>query len=338
MQIIMKITQLYVYPIKSLRGISLQQAKLDRQGVQYDRRFMLMRVFDDGHHESIEIVKYPACALFVPEIMNGDIVMRYEIPEEPLFPPTPEQKTVLKIPLAPDISELDTVQVNLYESKCVGYRMPDESSAWFSSCFGFETMLVYVGDAKRPVLGTMSPHAKEQQQQQQNSGWLSYLSSYVSRPEDPHWLTFTCVAAYLITTEASVNDVSRRLPAGEEMDMRKFRPNIVVDGDGPFDEDFWGEIAVVNAGGPRFVLTGNCGRCSSINVDYKTGRPGTGASGSVLKKLMRDRRVDRGNKWSPVYGRYGFLEQEEGVIRLGDEVAVTKRLEERCVWDWPPYK
>lgn len=273
------------------------------------------------------MVRYPACALFIPEIVDGDIVVRYQIPEDSVSTPTPAQKTTLEIPLEPDTSGLKRVEVDLYKSTTMGYRMPEAHNSWFSSCLGFETILVYVGDGKRQVLGTMSPHV----QNKQNQGWLSSMKSYMgSNDEDPHWLTFTCVASYLIATEASVNDVSSRLPPGEEMDIRKFRPNIVVEGEGPFDEDFWGEIEVDS--GVRFSLTGNCGRCVSINVDYATGRPGTGESGNVLKKLMKDRRVDKGNKYSPIFGRYGFLQADQAEIQVGQDVAVTKRMEERCVW------
>lgn len=309
----------------------LQQAKLDRQGVQHDRRFMLLKIHDDGHLEAIEIVRFPACGLFLTEIVGDKIVVRYKIPEEPLFPPTPEQKTALEIPLDPDTSNLEQVEVDLYKSKGMGYRMPDHYNSWFSSCFGFKTILVYVGDGRRPVLGTLSPYTQEQQKK----GWVSSLANYItgSNGGDPHWLTFTCIAAYLITTEASVKDVSSRLPPGEEMEMRKFRPNLVIDGEGPYDEDFWGEIEFGH--GPRFALTANCGRCLSITVDYETGRRGTGESGAILKKLMKDRRVDTGYKWSPVVGRYGFLMDEKADVHVGDEVTVTKRLEERRVWDWP---
>lgn len=288
---------------------------------------MLLRVHNDGHHEPVEVVRYPACALFIPVIVDGDVVVRYQVPEDSVSTATPAQKTTLEIPLEPDTSGLKRVEVDLYKSTTMGYRMPEAHNSWFSSCFGFETILVYVGDGKRQVLGTMSPHV----QNKQNQGWLSSMKSYMgSNDEDPHWLTFTCVASYLIATEASVNDVSSRLPPGEEMDIRKFRPNIVVEGEGPFDEDFWGEIEVDT--GVRFSLTGNCGRCVSINVDYATGRPGSGESGNVLKKLMKDRRVDKGNKYSPIFGRYGFLQAEQAEIQVGQDVAVTKRIQERCVW------
>jgi hypothetical protein len=80
-----------------------------------------------------------------------------------------------------------------------------------------------------------------------------------------------------------------------------------------------------------------CGRCTSLNVDYSTGRTAKGERGTVLKKLMSDRRVDTGSKYSPVFGRYGFLTNNPGgdtIISIGDSVEVTKRSAERTVWDW----
>lgn len=42
----MQVSNLYIYPIKSLGAISLQQSKIDRFGLQHDRRWML--VDEDG--------------------------------------------------------------------------------------------------------------------------------------------------------------------------------------------------------------------------------------------------------------------------------------------------
>lgn len=118
----------------------------------------------------------------------------------------------------------------------------------------------------------------------------------------------------------------------------------------------------------RLELTANCGRCISINVDYATGRAAAGDQGAALKKLTRDRRVDAGAKYTPIFGRYAFLVGREadgddddgdtpesnksgpsgssssssgggaGVeICVGDRVAVTRRKGERDVWSWPKY-
>lgn len=156
-------------------------------------------------------------------------------------------------------------------------------------------------------------------------------------------ITFADCAPFLVISETSVNNVSGRLPAGEEMDRTKFRPNIVVSGaEAAFEEDFWTEL-VIGSKRVRFLLTGNCVRCQSLNVDYRTGQMGDGESGTVLKKLMKDRRVDRGARFSPVFGRYSFLDRGfDGVeVRVGDIVEVVARGAERSVlgelcfsWGW----
>lgn len=54
----------------------------------------------------------------------------------------------------------------------------------------------------------------------------------------------------------------------------------------------------------------------------------------MLKMLQKDRRIDPGAKYSPVFGRYSFLDKEsEGaLVAVGDEVQVTKRNTERTVF------
>ncbi len=170
-----------------------------------------------------------------------------------------------------------------------------------------------------------------------------------SKSERPPGITFADVAPYLIVTEESLNDVSSRLEDRMNMDITKFRPNIVLSGsEKPYDEDFWAALKIYptdkkNDNNDNFkddsndneiidlVLTQNCGRCQSINIDYNTGK----ATGTVLKKLMRDRRVDRGNKYSPIFGRYGFLQSsrtKKMMISVGDEVIVSKRNQERTAF------
>jgi uncharacterized protein YcbX len=120
------------------------------------------------------------------------------------------------------------------------------------------------------------------------------------------------------------------------MDVEKFRPNVVVSGAyDAYQEDYWGKL-VVN-GSTEIVLPHNCVRCKSINIDYATGKPGEGPSGEVLKRLQKDRRVDVGAKWSPVFGRYGFWGRNNGgkgeeVWRVGDRVNVAKVNEGLTVW------
>ncbi|KAH9826731.1 MOSC domain protein [Teratosphaeria destructans] len=120
--------------------------------------------------------------------------------------------------------------------------------------------------------------------------------------------------------------------------MAKFRPNIVVSGAAEaWEEDFWAELTIGGDGGVVVYCEQNCGRCKSINIDYETGAAvAPGEAGRVLRVLSRDRRVDPGTKWSPVFGRYAFLDaaSEGARIAVGDEVVVRRRNEERSVFDW----
>jgi glycine hydroxymethyltransferase len=165
-------------------------------------------------------------------------------------------------------------------------------------------------------------------------GFVIYMGGkglFVAGYEDR--ITFADCAPFLVISETSVDNVSGRLPVGEEMDRTKFRPNIVISGaEAAFEEDFWTEL-VVGSKRARLLLTGNCVRCQSLNVDYRTGRMGAGESGTVLKKLMKDRRVDRGARFSPVFGRYSFLDRgfDGEEVRVGDVVEVVARGAERSV-------
>ncbi|KAL7922261.1 MOSC domain-containing protein [Trichoderma austrokoningii] len=333
----MKITGIWVYPIKGLRGIPLHSARLGPQGVQHDRRFMLFKVKENGDLQKIQLDRFPACSRFVPEIVGDEIHVRYLPPEVPLVPSCPEQHVVLHVPLDPDLLGLDKQVINLHQSLVNAYRMGSHFDKWFTACFGFETIFFYIGDECRPVLGTNSPRSQPAVPPPPQ-GWLPYLYSYIWSKGDQHQpepdsLAFADMAAYLVVTETSLRNVNARF-SSTTINIVQFRPNIVVDGEIDFDEDFWAELAINHR--PVLALTKLCDRCTSLNVDYDTGRFGEGEKGSLLKKLMADRRVDKGAKWEPVFGKYAFLVDglDGADVAVGDDVAVTRRTAERPAADW----
>ncbi|KAK3301671.1 uncharacterized protein B0T15DRAFT_423432 [Chaetomium strumarium] len=365
----MKVSALYVYPIKGLRGIELKKAQIGPQGISHDRRFMLWEVHSStGELKKVQVDSHPRGALFEQRIVSGPqqgeaaVVVQYhgELPSEPEASGELEDE-ILRVPLEPDISSLQKKEVVLHGSPASAYRMGDSYDSWFSRRFGVSVILVYLGDGRRAVLGkTLPPKPAAEQQQKQQRGWMASLASYIAG-SDPQsgqntapWITFADVAPLLVTSESSLGDVRDRLLNGRPVEMHRFRPNVVVDGDGEeaWAEDFWAELAIVPGQsvvgedgdgdglqrGGTLLLTGNCVRCTSLNVDYETGKPAEGELGQVLKRLMKDRRVDLGSKWSPVFGRYAFLgsgHAEGFTVSVGDEVQVTRRNTERTVWDWP---
>ena len=290
--------------------------------------------------ENMTITYYPELALFLQSINYSSETFTVEH-----CPPNGSRKRI-DIPLEPNVERLNIVDISLHTSPTQAYDMGKVINSWFSQILDFEVVLVYLGSNRRPALGNLAPYSPSRKPQ----AWLSSVKSYMpSLPapdqDDKPQLSFADCAAYLIVTEESLRNVSSRLPDGLEMDVTKFRPNIVVSGASEaWDEDYWGGISIKNSeqnlnSEPQeteIVLTQNCARCMSLNVDYKTGKFSTGEEGTVLKRLMKDRRVDQGKKYSPIFGRYGFLDpgssQESKNIAVGDEVVVSKRNAERTIF------
>ena len=113
---------------------------------------------------------------------------------------------------------------------------------------------------------------------------------------------------HLLTT-ASLEAMAGLRP-GAQWDVRRFRPNIVVETDElGFVEDAW-LGAVVRAGGAELEVVGPTSRCVVVT---RAQPGGLDQQPEVLKALARDRGADLG-----VYARV----RSPGVVRRGDEVTV----------------
>ena len=292
----------------------------------------------NGNLENMTITYWPELALFLQSIdlSSSTLTVSYN-------PPDARSKS-LEIQLEPEVAHLELLDVRLHQSPAKAYRMPEKINAWFSECIGCDVMLAYIGSNRRPVLGNLSPNVTQPEGAESKS-WLSTITASVtslsaSKVGGKGGLTFADVAPYLVITEESLREVDSRLPDGTQMNVTKFRPNIVLSGARvAYEEDYWGSIRISTLKPSdkstvvELALTQNCGRCVSINVDYSTGKSGTGEA-NVLKKLMKDRRVDKGNKYSPIFGRYGFLLGAAAgqVIAVGDEVTVSKTNKEQTTF------
>jgi uncharacterized protein YcbX len=241
----------------------------------------------------LQIAHVPGLALFVQLFDGRDLLVRHANTAEEL-----------RVPLEPGVHARPE-EVIMYGSGCLGYDMGDGAAKFFSIALGFPVRMLYIGDSRRSVLGSVAPRETELQ------------------------ITFADCAPIMLTNAMSLAD---------GMDMSKFRPNVVVARDdgtedvSAFEEDFWAEVLV--AGRHSVALTANCARCTSLNVDYETGG-WVPADQQPLKRLMRNRRVDPGMRYSPIFGRYGYLPEVPGggvEFAVGDRVTVVKRNAERTVF------
>ncbi|KAE8441966.1 hypothetical protein EG329_004133 [Mollisiaceae sp. DMI_Dod_QoI] len=328
----MKITQLNIYPIKSLRPISLTTATLCPQGLTRDRRYILLKSSPNGTYKNMFVGHQPEMALFHCSLCTSTTFrVSYHTPTPPITPPSPIQNTTIEIPYEPDVTPLKKLTISLHTHPSYpAYHMPDEYNSWFSHCFGYEVKLAYIGSS----LGIPKDDNTAQ-------SWKTTISPSLPSPRLAENITFSDAAALLIVSEASL-EALHPLLGDEKVILEKFRPNIVVSSPSllAWDEDYWSFLLLPQSQSQsqsqrkeiKIILTSNCSRCTSINVSLADGRMGTGPSGSLLKKMMKDRRVDKGSKWEPIFGRYGFP-VTGGEVRVGDEILVGERSEGRAVWN-----
>lgn len=327
--------QIYVYPVKSLRPIEPQSAVATKLGFEYDRRFMLLKELENGSLENMHVAFYPELVRFFPVINIEDDHQPERASISISHKPVHGDASAITIPLLPDTDCLQMMDIEMHSSPTSAYDMGRDYNDWFSKCLGYRVVFAYLGRNTRPVLMSAD------QGEAAKGSWISPISSFLPtaigsliQPQ-AKTIGFADCAPYLVVSNTSLQDVSRRLPDGETVDIEKFRPNLIIDGaDEAWEEDFWAEL---DFGGTKLDLVHNCVRCQSINIDYETGKPGKGESGKVFRKLQSDRRVDSGAKYSPVFGRYSFLHgnNEGQSIGVGDEVVVTRRNAKRTVFDWP---
>lgn len=145
---------------------------------------------------------------------------------------------------------------------------------------------------------------------------LVVLADPTARPADPAYaregdaVSFADGFPYLLTTTASLDELTRR--AGTALTMARFRPNLVVAGATPFEEDRWRRIRV---GEVVFRVVKPCARCVVTTLDPDTLEAGP----EPLRTLARFRAVD-----GKVHFGQNLLLDGGGTLRVGDPVEVVE--------------
>ena len=134
----MILTGLNIYPIKSLKGISLDEAKVERRGLQYDRRWMLV----DMNNKFFTQREFPKMATLSVDVEPTGLRV------------TSDGKDLL-VPFAATPSA--TAEVEVWGDRCPGDFVSAEADRWFSEILDTECRLVYMSDESlRPVNATFA--------------------------------------------------------------------------------------------------------------------------------------------------------------------------------------
>ncbi|WP_278350003.1 MOSC domain-containing protein [Marinobacter nauticus] len=117
----------------------------------------------------------------------------------------------------------------------------------------------------------------------------------------------------LVVNQSSLDELNSRLES--PVDMRRFRPNIVVEGGAAWAEDLWREISV---GDSQLDIVKPCSRCVMTTVNPDTGEKDSATQ--PLKTLASYRKTRDG----VIFGQ-NAVHQKPGEISVGDEVTVLNQ-------------
>lgn len=117
----------------------------------------------------------------------------------------------------------------------------------------------------------------------------------------------------LIANSASLADLQARV--GHPLDMRRFRPNIVIDTETPWEEDGW---QIVQVGELRLRIVKPCGRCIMTTLDPDSGT--TDDDGGLLQVLKGFHRAADGEV---IFGQ-NAIPMDTGPLAVGAPVSVLQ--------------
>lgn len=237
------LSALYIYPVKSLRGIASEAADVEPWGLAGDRRWMLV----DADGRVITQRQYAGVALVTAQPSGGGS-LRFTAPgQEALRVARPEAG-----PAEP---------VLIFSDKVEAVAAGDAADAWFSGYLGAPARLMYMADPAvcRPV----------DPQYSRPGDTVSFADGY------PLLLTTTA------SLDALNSHIARGSSASEgPLPMNRFRPNAVVDGTEAWAEDGWRRIRI---GEVTFRAAKRCARCVVPTTDQETAQRGKEPMRSLAK-------------------------------------------------------
>ncbi|MBX7138169.1 MAG: MOSC N-terminal beta barrel domain-containing protein [Oligoflexia bacterium] len=276
------IAALNVYPLKAAGGIDLAQAELLPTGIRFDRMFMV--VTEAGAFVTQR--ELPALAVVRTKILPDGLCLEHD-------------GSQLKLPL--DARAGKIVETAVHGASCQGFDQGEEAAAWITNAVG-----KYGGASLRLLAFDHTAPRR--------------VDPFFA-PEETH-AGFADSFPYLVTSTASLAQLNQMLVMGgeETVPMNRFRPNIVIDGLDPFEED---DISILRfpESNAAVRLVKPCARCVVTTVDQETGARGK----EPLKSLGRfrvgtDRRGERGI----MFGQKAILEQGSGALLSNGESVVVE--------------
>jgi len=258
------VTSLLIYPVKSMGGVAVDTAGIEPWGIAGDRRWGLI----DDSGQKITAREVHRLLGFRAEALGEDTI---RISDR-------DGAGILAVaPIGAD-------RVPVGHSRQGYARLAAERvNDWLSDRIAMPVRLIWQDDPTVRTLAEDKGGIRGEHLSLADAGPL-LLASEASMAQLNVW----------IQADADLPDVPDLDPAdfrtgtgaSQALDIVRFRPNVVIDGEAPFAEDAWPTVRIGNL---KFRTTMVCDRCVMTTID-----PITLASGKEpIRTLARHRRWDR---------------------------------------------
>ena len=131
------VSELFIYPIKSLGGFRIDAAELTDRGFKYDRRWMLV----GNNNHFLTQREFPAMALLQVELANNVLKVTHKLSGDSL-----------QIPLSATINE--TAIADIWDDSCEVQFVSAAADEWFSQTLGVHCRLVHMPDTSERKVET----------------------------------------------------------------------------------------------------------------------------------------------------------------------------------------
>jgi uncharacterized protein YcbX len=287
-----RISQINVFPVKSIQGMSVQEWPLDDKGLLFDRGWMIVR---EDNHRFVSQREFPKMSVLKATLSKDLTKLTLSAPnrKELILPVNPLKK--------------DTINVELWKTEFQGIDLGEEVATWLSDALATKVRLVQVPDSHQrevPLYEKLPENEEPVLQTKYQDGW-----------------------PILMTCEKSLQDLNGRLQneKHEKIEMVRFRSNIVVSGsETAFEEDTWFEIKTPDITFYNIMIAL---RCTVPNVNPRQGIKDVPVS-EELHKYRLSAKYDK--TMFGVHLSYG-KENIGKKIKVGDSIDVGQRRDRPAV-------
>ena len=339
------VSSLHVHPVKSLRPISVNSSSVGPLGLNGDRCLMIVKpnpttVYSDPSKPTHRFVTQRQVASLatikasLPTVVDSDN----------------GDKIIIRLSIDFCGSE-KAVHVDVTPSSLSNYPIRYRAGLWDDV-----VTVVDVGDEAAKFVGDVIAQDEDKYAREayQNVRVVSLLHGATHRPLDQRYLppaAFSWTGGIprtslndgfpvLVACEASLEELNKRLVkrGKKPIPMNRFRPNIVIKGTKPFEEDTWKSILFRSSSGSsstgshggseKLVLhiVKGCPRCKQSCTDQQTGE----RSEEPLETLTTFRALGT-SKEDVYFAQNAVPHGKGGTVKVGDEVVVLEQGEP--VWD-----